>query len=101
LLSSTPADTLTWVYDRHGERLTIQRDENLTLTVTGSGEHDRAYSFENVQELVGFQAGFERHLIGSGWSLVSFSPERRRGVERRAIPRKTERRRTIPRLRRS
>ena len=35
----------------------------------------------------------EAFLIGSGWSFVAFSPERRTGRDRRTFPRMGDRRR--------
>jgi hypothetical protein len=102
-LTSPASDTTpTWVFERQGERLTIRRVEILTLTVTGSAREDREYSFDNTEELAGFRSGFESHLIGNGWSPVSFSPERRKGADRRGTARnKPERRRTFPFFRRA
>jgi hypothetical protein len=65
--------------------------------ITGR-EGEEQFDFDSVSELIGFQVGFEDHLIEAGWSLVAFSPERRSGRERRTIPRTRERRRRFPRF---
>src|SRR5262249_26262929 len=44
-------------------------------------------------KLTTFQVDMEAFLIGSGWSFVAFSPERRSGRDRRSFPRISDRRR--------
>jgi hypothetical protein len=53
----------------------------------------RSFFFSDLDRLVAFQADMEAFLVRSGWSLLGFSPDRRRGRDRRHFPRPTERRR--------
>jgi hypothetical protein len=84
----------TWVFVRGGERLTIQRPTVLQLVVSMPGAEPRPFDFDAPVALLDFQLSFERHLAATGWSLESFQPERRTGVDRRREPRRggTERR---------
>jgi hypothetical protein len=99
-------ETPTWTFARGGERLTLRREQTATgvnLVVTGSGA-PRTYAFTEQDRLVAFQSDMEALLVRTGWSFVEFSPERRRGRDRRSFPRLTERRRWwtdgLPRSRR-
>jgi hypothetical protein len=42
------------------------------------GAAEERFEFDTVLELIGFQTGFEAHLLEAGWSLVAFSPARQR-----------------------
>jgi hypothetical protein len=66
--------------------------DGVQLIIVGEGK-PRAYRFNEMMDLVNFQCDMEALLLKTGWSLVEFSPERRRGRERRTWPRMTERRR--------
>ena len=61
--------------------------------VAVAADSPRAYAFDDVLALSRFQNDMEQFLVAIGWSLVEFSPERRRGRDRRSFPRLTERRR--------
>jgi hypothetical protein len=93
----------TWVFDRDGVTIAIQRVPPFAIHVESSERQRRQFSFSTIDELTAFQCGFEAHLLETGWSLVAFGPERRdtddpagrrasAPVERRRYPwRKTRR----------
>jgi hypothetical protein len=58
-----------------------------------SPNEPRRYSFNDWQTLNAFQADIETLLMKTGWRLLEYSPERRRGRDRRGLPRLLERRR--------
>jgi hypothetical protein len=84
----------TWTFvrgDEDAQRLTIGRGTGveppgarLTVTLDGS---PRSYTFSDVTAAMRFQSDMEAFLLKSGWSFIEFSPERRRGAERRRLPR--------------
>ena len=85
-----------WTFSREGHLLEIKRtptDDGFLLGVTGDGS-PRSYFFEDLSKLERFQADFEKFLLGTGWTFVAFSPDRRAGSERRHFSRLlTDRRR--------
>ena len=85
-----------WTFSRNGEHLEIKRmpgSDGILLGVHGDGP-PRTYFFSELSKLEQFQADFEKFLLGTGWMLLSFSPERRAGHERRHFSRLlTDRRR--------
>jgi hypothetical protein len=88
-------DELTWAFERAGERLEMKRrivPEGVLLVVTGDGA-PRSFFFTDLTALVPFQADMESFLISTGWTFVTFSPDRRTGRDRRGFPRLDERRR--------
>ena len=99
-LSSTAADSPlvdepTWVFERRNQYLQLRRSETgdgKLLVIVGEGA-PRSYRFNEMTDLVEFQADMEALLLKTGWTFVAFSPERRTGRDRRTWPRLTERRR--------
>jgi len=88
-------DDPVWTFARGGQRLTLRRQHTeggILLIVTENGT-PRTYFFDEVAKLTTFQVDMEAFLIGSGWSFVAFSPERRSGRDRRSFPRISDRRR--------
>lgn len=85
-----------WTFTREGHQLDIKRtptDDGILLGVTGDGPA-RSYFFDDLSKLERFQADFEKFLLGTGWTFLAFSPERRGGRERRHFSRLlTDRRR--------
>jgi hypothetical protein len=78
-----------WSFSRNGELLEIRRnptDEGFLLGVNGDGP-PRTYFFPVLSRLEQFQADFEKFLLGTGWTFLAFSPERRSGRERRHFSR--------------
>jgi hypothetical protein len=64
----------------------------VNLIVAGDGV-PRVYWFPDVEKLVHFQSDMEVFLLRTGWHFSEFSPERRRGTERRTWPRLSRERR--------
>jgi hypothetical protein len=89
-------DEQIWTFSRNGELLEIRRTataDGYLLGVDGDGA-PRSYGFDDLAKLETFQADFEKFLLGTGWTFVKFSPERRTGRERRHYSRLlTDRRR--------
>ena len=85
-----------WTFVRNGQHLEIRRtptDEGTLLGIHGDGP-GRTTLFTELDRLVVFQADFEKFLLATGWAFIGFSPERRRGHERRHYSRLlTDRRR--------
>ena len=78
-----------WTFRRREDRLTIQRqatDQGLQLLVSKNGQ-PRAYGFSSLDRLIAFQCDMEAFLVQTGWSLADFTPDRRRGADRRDLPR--------------
>lgn len=89
-------DEEIWTFGRNGQQLEIKRaptDEGILLVVTGDGS-PRSYFFPGLERLVVFQSDFEKFLLGTGWTFIGFSPDRRTGHDRRHFSRLiTDRRR--------
>lgn len=82
-------DEQIWSFSRNGELLEIKRtpaDDGILLSVNGDGP-PRTYFFPELERLEQFQADFEKFLLGTGWTFLSFTPERRSGRERRHFSR--------------
>lgn len=78
-----------WSFSRGDEHLEVHRTttaDGRLLTIHGDGP-PRTYFFEHEEKLEAFQSDFEKFLIGTGWLLLGFSPERRAGRERRHFSR--------------
>ena len=93
---SRGVDEQIWSFSRNGELLEIKRtpsEDGVLLSVVGDGP-PRTYFFPDRPRLDQFQADFEKFLLGTGWTFLSFTPERRTGKERRHFSRLlTDRRR--------
>ncbi len=84
-----------WSFVRGTDRLDISRedmDDGVMLTVAGDGT-PRSYFFREPSRLEVFQRDMETLLLKTGWSFTSYSPEKRRGRDRRGWPRKANDRR--------
>jgi hypothetical protein len=89
--SAPPANGLlaSWTFERGGNRLTVNREatgSGFQLTVVDDAQ-TRTFEFAECDQLVAFQSDMEAFLVGTGWSLVAFAPDRRRGRDRRGFPR--------------
>jgi hypothetical protein len=89
--------TCTWTFERDSFRLTLERRERkdgprLVMVTSGNGRR-RTSRFANLSELIRFQSDMEAFLLKTGWSFLRYSPERRRGRDRRSFPRINDRRR--------
>ena len=85
LNGASEAGAPTWVFARGDDRLTIQRVTAKRLIVDSDVEGKRQIDFDSIGALLDFQVDYENRLQADGWALAEFSPERRRGVERRAL----------------
>jgi len=84
-----------WTFRRRSEQLLLRREETPTgvnMLVIENGTC-RSFSFTDLDRLVAFQSDMEAFLVRTGWTFSSFAPDRRRGRDRRQMPRMTERRR--------
>jgi len=87
---------MRWIFSRDAERLELQRpadDQGVELSVVRQGDAPRTYAFADARARARFQVDMEALLVATGWLLVAFEPERRRGRDRRRFPRLEERRR--------
>jgi len=67
-------------------------DDGTVLIIAGEGD-PRSYFFEDESRLDTFQKDMETLLLKTGWTFVSYSPERRTGRDRRGFPRRANDRR--------
>lgn len=84
-----------WSFARGTDRLAISReavDDGMMLIVAGDGA-PRSYFFREIPRLEVFQRDMETLLLKTGWSFVSFAPEKRGRRDRRGWPRKSDDRR--------
>jgi hypothetical protein len=71
----------TWIFVRDTEILTIERLTPLRVAVSSPAGERRVHEFETPVTLLEFQLGLQSDLVGAGWSLDSFQPERRARLE--------------------
>lgn len=84
-----------WTFSRGNDTLEITRqslDDGIVLAIAGDGE-PRSYFFRERDRLETFQKDMETLLLKTGWTFVSFSPDRRTGRDRRGWPRRSDDRR--------
>jgi hypothetical protein len=83
-----------WTFERDGQSLSLVRDtdQSCRLTIITAGS-PRQCRFDDMSSLARFQTDMEKLLLRTGWAFVQFSPESRRGGDRRGFPRMEERRR--------
>src|SRR5262245_66274227 len=78
-----------WTFKRDGGSLSLERrvgDEEIVLAVRHQQDL-REFRFPDLHALVRFQEDMETFLLRTGWTLASFSPERRVLADRRSFPR--------------
>ena len=86
---------MLWTFGKEKARISLGRqpDSCVLIVVRGRGQV-REYRFADVTRLRVFQTDMEGFLRKTGWTLLSFSPERRRrDRDLRRVPRLEERRR--------
>jgi hypothetical protein len=84
-----------WTFVRGADKLEISRedlDDGTVLAIGGDGE-PRSYFFREADRLETFQKDMETLLLKTGWSFVSYAPDRRAGSDRRGWPRRSNDRR--------
>jgi len=85
---------MLWTFARNNERISIgRRTVACALVIVRPDDERREYRFPDDDALMQFQADMEEFLLTTGWTLLKFGPERRRGLDRRRFPRLEERRR--------
>ena len=79
------------------ERISLgRRSESGVLVVVRGRDQVREYRFSDTSSLRTFQSDMEAFLRKTGWTLLEYSPERRRrDRDRRRFPRLGERRRWL------
>jgi hypothetical protein len=79
------------------ERISLgRRSESGVLVVVRGRDQVREYRFSDSSSLRTFQSDMEAFLRKTGWTLLEYSPERRRrDQDRRRFPRLGERRRWL------
>ena len=84
-----------WTFSREGQSVSLVRDTDKPgyLTIVTAGDRERQCRFDDMSSLIRFQNDMETFLLKTGWAFVRFSPESRRGVDRRGFPRMEDRRR--------
>ncbi len=84
-----------WTFKKDGASLILERhgqgDE--VFLVVRQPEGVREFPFESLEALERFQETMETFLLRTGWTLTSFSPDRRTLHDRRTFPRITNDRR--------
>src|SRR6476646_9644116 len=82
-------DVQVWTFERGSERLIVRRrtepDAFAIEIETGDGV-PRAHRFEEEDQFLVFQSDLQYMLVHSGWTLVEFEPDRRKGRDRRGFP---------------
>jgi hypothetical protein len=86
---------MLWTFGKGKERISLGRGpESCVLIVVRGRDQMREYRFPDLPRLRVFQNDMEAFLQKTGWTLLSYSPERRlRDRDRRRFPRLEERRR--------
>jgi len=85
----------TWTFARQQQRLVVnERDAagGFRLIIS-CDEAPKSYSFPTASARSRFKSDMEAFLLKTGWTFLDFSPDRRRGRDRRGFPRMEERRR--------
>ena len=84
-----------WTFKKDRASLSLERrgQERRSFLVVRQPEGARELPFENLESLERFQDTMETFLLRTGWTLASFSPERRTLLDRRTFPRITNDRR--------
>jgi hypothetical protein len=85
---------MLWTFGKDKERIGLGRpSESCALVVERRGTQVSEYRFRDELRLQAFQADMEAFLLRTGWTLLNYSPDRRRYRDRRGFPRLRERRR--------
>jgi hypothetical protein len=85
---------MLWTFGKEKERISLgRRPDSSVLVVVRGRDQVREYRFADATRLRIFQTDMEGFLRKTGWTLLSYSPERRKDRDRRRFPRLEERRR--------
>ncbi len=83
-------DLQAWTFERAAERLIVRRHREASafaIEIESDDGGPRVHRFEDEDKFLEFQSDLQYMLVHSGWTLVEFSPDRRRGRDRRGFPR--------------
>jgi hypothetical protein len=84
------SDLQVWTFERAAERLIVRRrtaPDAYALEIESSDGVPRVHRFEEEDQFLAFQNDLQYMLVHSGWTLMEFEPDRRRGRDRRGFPR--------------
>ena len=90
------ADQQVWTFERAAERLIVRRrtePDAFNIEIESSDGVPRVHRFDEEHQFLVFQSDLQYMLVHSGWTLVEFEPDRRKGRDRRGFPRKLNDRR--------
>ena len=84
-----------WTFKKGHDSLSLERrgQGEAVVLVVRQPDSARELPFESLGALERFQDTMETFLLRTGWTLASFSPERRTPLDRRTFPRLTSDRR--------
>ena len=84
-----------WTFKKDRDSLSLERrgQGEAVVLVVRQPDSARELPFESPEALERFQDTMETFLLRTGWTLTSFSPERRTPLDRRTFPRLTSDRR--------
>jgi hypothetical protein len=89
-------DLQVWTFERAAERLIVRRrieESAFAIEIESSDGGPRVHRFDEEDKFVAFQNDLQYMLVHSGWTLLEFEPDRRKGRDRRGFPRKPNDRR--------
>jgi hypothetical protein len=90
-LDPEPPDSWLYLRDRHSVRiLSVGANE---LAIYGPGHRRSVIAFANDSERNAFRQQSAAALLAAGYVLRGFRVERRRGADRRVVPRASDERR--------
>jgi hypothetical protein len=84
-------DLQVWTFERAAERLIVRRrtePDAFAIEIESSNGEPRVHRFDEEDRFLAFQNDLQYMLVHSGWKLLEFEPDRRRGRDRRGFPRK-------------
>ena len=84
-----------WTFKKDQASLSLERHRqgDAFVLLVRQPEGARELPFVNLEALERFQNTMETFLLRTGWTLASFSPDRRTPLDRRTFPRMTNDRR--------
>jgi hypothetical protein len=86
-----------WTFERAAERLIVRRRtvaDAFAVEIESNDGVPRVHRFDDEDKMLEFQDDLQYMLVHSGWTLLKFAPDRRKGRDRRGFPRvKNDRRR--------
>ena len=89
---------ITWIFEHEGDRCYVQRQDQVDQIsiLTWSKLEQGSTAVHSELEAVQLVQAIEQELESRGWTLIECCPERRRGGDRRELPRTNPDRRCHP-----